>query len=1626
MYSTMHKSLVAFILFFVLSISKLRVIVAETDFVVIAPRVFFTGNTHHVVIALAEVADEQLNFTAQLSRGDTILEKVDTVSIAKGKYEVKFELTLKAVVAAGDYSIIVDLSGSGEAKKKEQTTVSVKNVGNRLFIETDKSVYKPGETVRFRVISVDPELRPRNNLITISVVDPSHSKIARWRNLTPDAPKSGGSYGVVTQSLKLADETVLGDYKINAETDGAASQSVSFTVKEYVLPRFGVKIDFSKQLSQSGSSEITADIKEISGSINATYTFGKPVVGAIVTISAKQTFTQSSYLRENSSTNNSVLFSVNGKIGAGGNYFFAVPVSICEPTQGNTSSKKCINNTFWGESSIVVTAKVVDSLSNETRTNTKTIKVARRQTNSSEHEISLDSGGSNIFFDNTVDVTVKVKGPTDDEDVQLVYHIEYQCKNSYTRYPVNPCGSGSGNCPYDPNKLCVKGDCPITLTSELKYTAALKFQLTPEKECGVVDSIIIGVQPKGSKDWNERKRLTLYRANTIHKDSILSCVCLSPSTKTPKLALEYSVKAAWGNLNPGQARWVIISRGDIILSGVITEGSQKLTIQADAVEWVNMASGAHLIVYALRKLRKVKENLELVSKSIAISHSDVMSILKPDEKQLEISDLNTEMTYQYSLKAGFNQSLAKPGDSIKIPVSLTDVPILKNQPSKVYLLAVDEAVHLIGGNSALSNSSILQAVHEINSSGRELAVPKDCMREGAISVFSEAGLVLSLHGNVDAAKCGDESQHLMDKRFFAMAEVARSAPLGLAENSPPKNTKGNDSDSHPRIFFPEAWIWDSIEVDVNLASKSGKSELLETCPDSITTWALSSFSVSPNIGLVNVSLSTKLVSLKSFFVDPQLPYAATRGEVLPIIVMAHNYTPSDLEVTITLINSHQFELFPLDKKNVSKINIPANTVGRVFFSIKPSVVGTIDIQISGETSKPSTMSSPLTDSVKKTLRVHPEGIPKDMTYNVVADFTRDNCTAKTPCKERFAWKSYIEPATLVADSIRSYVTVSGDAMTQTLDNLETLIKMPFGCGEQNLISMAPTAFASSYLEAIGKLDTEWRSKAELFISTGYQREQTFMHTKLPYTNSYSAFGDSDGAGSTWLTAMVIKTYSHSSKFAYIDDNLMKLSSLWLTKQQNEDGSFKEVGKIIHTSMMGGEGKKGNDIALTAFVLVSLLEATENTHKKHPELFQDEAILHTHHDLYNLALIAYALSLSGDNISAEYLLNDAMDRCGDDSCTHWKKAVVCTPSSSTIEITGYMLLILLRSKNNSMKIKAPGIAKWLLSHRSDLGGFSTTQDTVVALQSLSEYAKSLKDEVSMTVSIHYSEMAGLEKQLDFNLDNKNFDIIQQKHLPAVAVEKEIMIEVTGYGFGLSQVIVNYSVKEPIILKQYEIDCHWYEDHEIIVTAKCLIPPDDSSTSDPCDQMAMVTCGLFTGFSPVQSSLDAVKKDSSNPVMRIDISMEERSVSFYLSNLLSTGVSFKFNVVQDFEVVDHQPASNIVYAYYEPNKRGDSLSGTFLKRLVSKTNWYVTATVLLLVSVVVISIGLFTNGKCSKKERKHLRRVSSIAADEEMVVNLKKNNNDVKFSSGIELSNIDTTNIHHSNPIEQLESCLDVSI
>ncbi|KAK2087622.1 C3 and PZP-like alpha-2-macroglobulin domain-containing protein 8 [Saguinus oedipus] len=114
-------------------------------------------------------------------------------------------------------------------------------------------------------------------------------------------------------------------------------------------------------------------------------------------------------------------------------------------------------------------------------------------------------------------------------------------------------------------------------------------------------------------------------------------------------------------------------------------------------------------------------------------------------------------------------------------------------------------------------------------------------------------------------------------------------------------------------------------------------------------------------------------------------------------------------------------------------------------------------------------------------------------------------------------ESYSEAFTLgvphgaIPGSERAAASIIGDVMGPTLNHLTNLLRLPFGCGEQNMVHFAPNVFVLKYLQKTQQLSPEVERETTDYLVQGYQRQLTYKRQD----GSYSAFGERDASGSMW-------------------------------------------------------------------------------------------------------------------------------------------------------------------------------------------------------------------------------------------------------------------------------------------------------------------------------------------------------------------------------------------------------------------------------------------------------------------------------------------------------------------------------
>eukprot|EP00063_Salmo_salar_P071257 XP_014046092.1 PREDICTED: murinoglobulin-2-like [Salmo salar] len=135
-------------------------------------------------------------------------------------------------------------------------------------------------------------------------------------------------------------------------------------------------------------------------------------------------------------------------------------------------------------------------------------------------------------------------------------------------------------------------------------------------------------------------------------------------------------------------------------------------------------------------------------------------------------------------------------------------------------------------------------------------------------------------------------------------------------------------------------------------------------------------------------------------------------------------------------------------------------------------------------------------------------------------------------------------------------------MGRAMKNLDSLLQMPYGCGEQNMVLFAPNIYILNYLQSTRQLTMEIQTRATGFLDSGYQRELNYKHDD----GSYSAFGKSDESGNTWLTSFVMKSFGGAKPYIFVDPAHIAQAKAWLASHQQTDGCIASVGKLFHNGM----------------------------------------------------------------------------------------------------------------------------------------------------------------------------------------------------------------------------------------------------------------------------------------------------------------------------------------------------------------------------------------------------------------------------------------------------------------------------
>ncbi|XP_044278097.1 CD109 antigen isoform X1 [Varanus komodoensis] len=825
----------------------------------------------------------------------------------------------------------------------------------------------------------------------------------------------------------------------------------------------------------------------------------------------------------------------------------------------------------------------------------------------------------------------------------------------------------------------------------------------------------------------------------------------------------------------------------------------------------------------------------------------------------------------------WNKNKAGPSEEVTLKINVTE------PNTTIALLVVDKSTNILGKRSDITEDTVL---HELSLYNKEIFYGEPL---NSHSVFQKCNLWVSTDASFPEIEEYDDPYPGITA--FSGQAYDTSHPL--------MNTAMKEvlSSPHVRTNFPETWIWREITIGATQATVN------VTVPDTITSWVASAFIISENLGLGVMEVPLELEVFQPFFVSLNLPPSVTRGEAFILEVSIFNYLKESTEATVTLDTSDTFEILIISNDinamgNQRSVWIPSDHGKTVIFPIKPKQIGEIPIRV--------TAISPIaSDALLQKVTVKAEGVEQFHSQALILDLPKLVETL-----------NFTFPSDVVPGSERVQVTVIGDILGPSINGIESLIKMPYGCGEQNMINFAPNIYVLDYLTKRDNLKSSLKSKAVSYMREGYQRELLYQRDD----GSFSAFGNSDNSGSTWLSAFVLRSFIQAQPFIDIDPYILEATASWIVSHQKTSGEFEEPGRLLHTELQGGTN---TPVSLTAYITAALLEYQTDKYAENIRRalnFLEFKLSEGIPDNYTLALVTYALSLSR-SAESKTALDTLNKRSEQGELRFWispssELSDSWQPRSIDIETAGYALLA--HAKQERLLEGFP-IMKWLSQQRNHLGGFSSTQDTIVALHALSASAihtPDMKPEMDVTVDASSEPNPAV-----FRINPENCFVLQTKEIAATQ-PVEVTVSASGRGLGLFQLNIMYNVKNShtsrrrrsaqnpeafdldVVVKDNEKDIN----HLTVNVCTRYLGAGTSSRSG----MALLEVGLLSGF-----SLSPNFMSLGDPVKKVE--EDDGKVHIYFDSLNETQVCVDIPAVRDFKVANTQAAFVTVLDYYEPRRR-----------------------------------------------------------------------------------------------------------
>ena len=700
------------------------------------------------------------------------------------------------------------------------------------------------------------------------------------------------------------------------------------------------------------------------------------------------------------------------------------------------------------------------------------------------------------------------------------------------------------------------------------------------------------------------------------------------------------------------------------------------------------------------------------------------------------------------------------------------------------------------------------------------------------------------------------------------------------------NAKLMEPAPHVRSWFPES-LYVNPEI---ITDQNGAATIAIPMADSITTWHMAMLASTTHGTLGSGTSSFKV--FQDFFADLDLPVTLTQGDRVSLPVALYNYSGSNGKVDLRLQPEEWYALVSdVPEKTVA---VESGRVGAAQFTLEARRIGKFKLTLAAHMTGGVTRA----DVLVREIEVVPNGREQSVVFNGRLESAVQHAVDF--------------PAGAIADASKVFVRLYPGPLSQVIEGMDSILRMPNGCFEQTSSSTYPNVLTLDYMKRTKKLTPEIHAKAEGYIANGYQRLLTF---EVP-GGGFSWFGQAPA--NKILTAYGLMEFSDMAKVYDVDARLIQRTQQWLASQQQPDGSWKPNTQFINE---GATNRFNSDaLRITAYVAWSL----ENTGYQGPAVEKARQYIAQHMageaDAYTLAVLAnFAVDYGKDRAFAGHAIELLLAAAHSENEQTWWTAeqtgVYGAGASASVETTGLAAQALLKWGEESAA--ATKALAYIAAKKDANGAWGTTQATIMALRAVLLSTEKGAADVRGTLEVSLNGKP-VEKLV---LTPENNDLLHQFVFKGADLQSRnaIGIRFDGKGGLAYQVVGSYFLpwdakpaNEPLSIDvMYDRSLLAQDD---IATATAKVRNNMTKSAN----MVMVDLGIPPGFDLLTEDLQTYVEKSaglkSGRLQKFSLTATQ-AILYFDSFAAGDTVSLSFRLRAKYPI-RARTFPSLAYEYYEP--------------------------------------------------------------------------------------------------------------